>query len=233
MKYVVASSRDWFQKLDKSENYKSLDVIEISNKEDLTIEFLEEIQPRYIFFPHWNWIVPEKIFNNYECVVFHTAPLPYGRGGSPIQNLILNGYNKSPVNALRMTDCLDGGPIYNSLEISLEGTIDQIFEKIAVVTEKLILSVISAEPIPKEQEGKIVTFKRLKREDNKLPLDVNANELFDRIRMVDGKDYPKAFIEHGPYTLEFFDAELCNSKLTAKVNIILKKTYWKVYSKIG
>ena len=45
--------------------------------------------PKYIFFPHWSKKVDTKIVNNYECVCFHETDLPYGRGGSPIQNLIL------------------------------------------------------------------------------------------------------------------------------------------------
>ena len=47
-------------------------------------------------------------------IVFHTAPLPYGRGGSPIQNLIVRGHiSPAPVCALKMVSGLDEGPIYD------------------------------------------------------------------------------------------------------------------------
>ena len=104
--YVVASSKDWFINHKKSEAYNKLNITEITTKENLTLENLEKINPRYIFFPHWNWKVDSAIYERFECVVFHTAPLPYGRGGSPIQNLILKGLTSSPVCALKMTDIL-------------------------------------------------------------------------------------------------------------------------------
>ena len=60
----------------------------IRKKSDLNMKNLKKINPKYIFFPHWSHKVPQIILDNFECVCFHTAPLPYGRGGSPIQNLI-------------------------------------------------------------------------------------------------------------------------------------------------
>ena len=45
----------------------------------------------------------EKSFN----IVYNTASLPYGRGGSPITNLIINGCESSPVCAIAMTKELE------------------------------------------------------------------------------------------------------------------------------
>ena len=129
-KSVIAYSKNWFKNHPKSDEFEKLELIEITNKADLNLENLTRINPRYVFFPHWNWKVEPEIFEAFECVVFHTAPLPYGRGGSPIQNLIIRGITKSPVCALKMTDILDGGPIYDSRERSREGDIDEIFSEI-------------------------------------------------------------------------------------------------------
>lgn len=38
--------------------------------------------------------------------------LPYGRGGSPVQNLILNGHKKTIISALNVTKDLDAGDVY-------------------------------------------------------------------------------------------------------------------------
>ena len=121
--YVVASSRKWFFEFPKSKKYQKLSIFKIKNKKELNLNYLSKINPRYIFFPHWSWKVETEILEKFECVAFHTAPLPYGRGGSPIQNLILNGFKKSPVCALKMTNELDAGPIYKKFEISLEGSV--------------------------------------------------------------------------------------------------------------
>ena len=93
MNYVIANSKNWFDISEKSKKFNELSFFHIKTKEELNLEYLSKIKPKYIFFPHWSWKVNKEIFENYECIAFHTAPLPYGRGGSPIQNLIIRGLN--------------------------------------------------------------------------------------------------------------------------------------------
>lgn len=219
-KYIVASSRDWFRSHPKSCEFKSLNIIEIFNKEELTLERLRKVNPRYIFFPHWNWKVKPEIFKQYECVVFHTAPLPYGRGGSPIQNLIIRNIKKSPVCALKMTEVLDGGPIYDSIDIELDGTICEILARASLAIEALILKICKEEPRPSEQSGEIEVFKRLKYSDNELKTFHTPEEIYDRIRMVDGAGYPKAYINFGNHKIEFSEARLKNNgEIYAKIKL--------------
>jgi methionyl-tRNA formyltransferase len=217
--YVVASSKDWFQEHPKTREYSSLNIIEIKTKNDLNLELLEKFNPRYIFFPHWNWKVDSEIFERYECVVFHTAPLPYGRGGSPIQNLILRNIEKTPVCALRMTEILDGGPIYDSIEVALDGTITEIFSKIAVCVEKLIIKICQENIEPKEQSGAVVTFNRLTYADNELKSEYSIKELYDRIRMVDGEGYKSAYINFGDYRIDITDSQIENNEIVAKIRL--------------
>jgi methionyl-tRNA formyltransferase len=218
-KYIIASSKDWFTRHPKSDEFKDLNVFNIDKKEELNLDFIESINPRYIFFPHWSWKVPPEIYERFECVAFHTAPLPYGRGGSPIQNLIIHGITTSPVCALRMTDVLDGGGIYNSLEVSLDGTVEEIFSRIADCVQKLILFICKNNPLPIEQTGKVVMFNRLSIADNELLGSYTINEIYDRVRMVDGLDYPRAYIHLGKHRLEFSEAKFYNNDLIMKVKI--------------
>ena len=217
--YVIASSKDWFANLPKSKEYKKLSIFYIDNKHELSLDKLDKIKPRYIFFPHWNWKVDSEIYQQYECIVFHTAPLPYGRGGSPIQNLILKGYKQSPVCALRMNETLDSGPIYSKKEVSLQGNIDQIFRRIAVNIEEMIISICKNNPKPVSQKGLPYIFKRLSYKDNELSDLLSLSELYDRIRMVDGKDYDSSYINFGKYKIEFSDAEIKDNQILAKVKI--------------
>ena len=218
--YVIASSKDWFKDHSQSDKFNELNgFYSISKKEDLNLEYLDSIKPRYIFFPHWNWKVDREVYERFECVVFHTAPLPFGRGGSPIQNLIIRGLKSSPVCALRMTDVLDGGPIYDSLSISLEGTIEDIFKRIAECVEHLIVSICERNPFAVEQSGDVVTFKRLTYADNELLSSYSINELYDRIRMLDGLDYPRAYMKFGEYKIELTNASLDGNELHAKVRL--------------
>lgn len=219
-KCVLAYSKDWFKNHPKSDEFKKLELIEIAKKEDLNLKNLKGINPRYIFFPHWSWKVKSEIIEAFDCVAFHTAPLPYGRGGSPIQNLIIRGINKSPVCALKMTDIIDGGPIYDSQDISLDGNIDEIFSKIANCIENLIIKICKIHPIPSPQKGNAVSFERLSYSDNQLLKEYSIQELYDRIRMVDGEGYKRACIPFGEYKLEFFNAKLENNQLLAKVRVV-------------
>lgn len=218
-KSIIAYSKDWFKSRPKSDEFKKLDLIEITKKSDLNLENLRRINPKYVLFPHWNWKVDSEIFETFECVVFHTAPLPYGRGGSPIQNLIIRGIDKSPVCALKMTGVLDGGPIYDSQEISLDGNIDDIFSKIAKCVESLMIKICQMDPIPLPQKGNVISFQRLSYADNELLKEHSIKELYDRIRMVDGEGYSKAYISFGDYKVEFSDAKLVNNELLAKIRL--------------
>ena len=76
--------------------------------------------------PHWSYIIPKDIFNLFNCVVFHMTDLPFGRGGSPLQNLIIRGYEKTKISALKVTNGIDSGPIYLKKPLSLDGTAYEI-----------------------------------------------------------------------------------------------------------
>jgi len=134
----------------------------ISNSEALTEEFIQKINPNYIFFLHWSWIIPKNIYNNFNCVLFHMTDLPYGRGGSPLQNLIMNKVYKTKISAIKVSENIDSGDIYlkESLDIST-GSAQDIFKRSSQITfEKMIPEFLSSKLSAKEQSGEIVTFKR-------------------------------------------------------------------------
>ncbi|MDC3164314.1 formyltransferase family protein [Prochlorococcus sp. AH-716-F13] len=217
MRLLICNSKNWFS---LNNEIKELCIIkEISRKEDLNLELIHAFKPDYIFFPHWNWIVDKNIHQNYMCIVFHTAPLPYGRGGSPIQNLILNGYEYTPVCALKMTSELDAGPIYGEITISLEGNLKNIFLRIKNATNKLIMKIIKNQLIPVPQEGEPHYFKRLSEKNNEIPNEISLREIFDKVRMLDHEDYPNAYIVYGNNKLEFYNASLNNEYLELKCKI--------------
>src|SRR4051812_3973566 len=70
----------------------------ITNPKALTVEKLARLRPRYVFFPHWSWIIKPEIYDSFECVVFHMTDLPFGRGGSPLQNLIVSGVYRTKIS---------------------------------------------------------------------------------------------------------------------------------------
>tara|TARA_B100000676_G_C18082843_1_gene852545 strand:+ start:3799 stop:4461 length:663 start_codon:yes stop_codon:yes gene_type:complete len=217
MKIVICNSKNWFN-LDAN-NESSFSINIIKHKKDLTKDFLDSISPDYIFFVHWSFIVPSEIYSNFECIVFHTAPLPYGRGGTPIQNLILEGFKTAPLCALRMIGELDSGPIYEKREISLDGSLSDIFSRLNYAINILIRNISRGNIVPSEQVGKPHVFKKLTKESNELPSNISLLQLYDRIRMLDHEDYPNPFLISGDLKFEFFNAELDDDAITVKCRI--------------
>jgi methionyl-tRNA formyltransferase len=103
---------------------------------------------RYIFFPFWSHKVPKEITDKYECVCFHMTDVPYGRGGSPLQNLILRGHTETVISALRMTDEMDAGPVYMKRPLSLEGSAQEIYERAAGIISGMMREIAETEPTP-------------------------------------------------------------------------------------
>ncbi|WFS62279.1 hypothetical protein LF599_16695 [Pseudodesulfovibrio thermohalotolerans] len=195
-----------------------------TNKEDLTLENLSRINPRYIFFPHWSWMVDEQITSSYECVCFHETDLPYGRGGSPIQNLIARGHKKTVISAIKMTNDLDAGEIYLKTELSLEGLAEEIYLRSAQVVAGMIYRIITENVIPISQNGDPVYFERRTPKQSKLSADFDSlDAVFDHLRMLDADTYPRAYIDVGMMRIEFSRPALRCGKILCDATIRIKE----------
>ena len=220
--YIVATIKPW--NIDAYSRYAPDIPGEwylVTDKDALTLEFVEQVQPRYIFFPHWSWIVPDSILNATECVCFHMTDVPYGRGGSPLQNLIARRHSQTRLTALRMTKELDAGPVYLKKDLSLEGRAEDIFVRSAQLTWDIIREIVEQKPEPVSQGGEVTVFERRTPDMSIFPQDAPTLEaLYDHIRMLDAPSYPKAFWDIGPFRLTFDHAELHDGEaLTAQVTI--------------
>lgn len=195
----------------------------INEKDDFSTQQLELITPDFIFIPHWSYIIPENIFLNYKCIVFHMTDLPFGRGGSPLQNLIQRGFKETIISALKVVEELDAGPIYLKNSLSLFGTAEEIFIRANYIIQEMIVEIITNNLKPKEQEGSPVLFKRRKPSMSKIQQIPEIDKLFDHIRMLDAEGYPNAFIENEYFRFEFTRATLkSNETILADVRIIKK-----------
>lgn len=226
MTCILATSGEWNERmLTRLEQKTTKSFHLITQKEDLTFERLKKINPRYVFFPHWSYIIPKEIFDSFECVIFHMTDLPYGRGGSPLQNLIQRGHTETKISALRCGKKLDAGPVYMKRPLILEGSAYEIFLRAADVIELMIEEIIDKEPVPKPQQGEHTIFRRRtpKQSDLREARIANLNEFFDFIRMLDAPTYPLAFIEHENFVLEFSNATFSGNSIEARVKIQQKK----------
>ena len=191
--------------------------IAVTDKSDLSPGFLKEFAPRYVFFPHWSFIVPKLVLESHECVCFHMTDVPFGRGGSPLQNLVSLGFKETKLSALRMTEQLDAGPVYEKRPLDLSGSADEIFRRAASVALDIVEWMVANEPTPIEQSGEPTVFPRRKPAQSEIPASGTKELLYDHIRMLDAENYPHAFANFGEWRMEFTDAALDGEAVTAKV----------------
>jgi methionyl-tRNA formyltransferase len=231
-KYIIATIKEWNIKqyyLSKPKKIKNWYIV--TDPAKLTFNYVNSIKPKYIFFPHWSQKVEKKITSNFKCICFHETNIPYGRGGSPIQNLIIRNKKETVITAIRMVEKLDAGPIYLKYPLSLNGNAQQVYERAAKIIFNMIKVIIKDKIKPLNQKGRVVKFKRRTMKQNIIPKKIKTlRTLFNHIRMLDAHSYPSAFINYGNLRIEFTNAKINKKNLDANVNIkfISKKNDLKI-----
>ena len=225
---LIASLKSWnhknFKKLKRF--YPKSHFVLVQNESDLNESFLNSLKPRYVFFPHWSSKIPKEIYQKYECVIFHIGDLPFGRGGSPLQNLIIRGIKQTKISALRACDVLDGGDIYLKEPLNIAtGSAEQIYKRASkIIFFTMIPYILKHRPKPTPQNGDVVVFKRRKEEQSNLESLENPSleQIYDFIRMLDAPSYPKAFIEFNGIRIEFNKAKLKNHQIIGRFQLCKK-----------
>lgn len=221
MKYLIISKNNlWTRTL-----LKSLRLSPVGNLYYSTIcdkNLIDNINPDWIFFFHWSNIVDKEIYNKHKCIVIHTGILPKDRGGSPLQNQIIQNQIISEVNLLEMSDQIDAGRIYKSHPVTLQGNITDIWLSIAEVTSKLIKNFLQSPNRPLPQVGQPQTYKRIKDNQLKFNSTKDLSYIYNQIRMVDDINYPNAYLDINGFRLEFSRAKLNEEEIITDVKITKK-----------
>ena len=193
----------------------------ITKKNNLNFKKIKKINPKIIFFPHWSFKIKKKIYENFICIGFHSTPLPYGRGGSPIQNMVLRNFNKTKICAFRITSGLDSGPVYLRENLNLNGDGHEIFQRMYNKIIKMINKLVLHLPKPKPQKGNIVKFKRLSSKNGEIKKEKKLNELYNLIRALDMRNeaYENAFIKFKNFKISFKEAKIKRNFIIAKTKI--------------
>ena len=220
---LLLSSRPWNSALaDRLSRCLDLPVELISTPDLLTAKTVFAIDPQWIFVPHWSHWIPETIWGPWPTVIFHMTDLPYGRGGSPLQNLIQRGHSSTMLTALRCVDGLDAGDIYLKQPLSLHGSAEEIFLRADGLIEQMIEWIVREEPIATPQLGEPVLFSRRRPAQSNLAScpEGDLSAWYDQIRMLDAEGYPHAFLEIHGMRLELRRACQRSDGLHADVKII-------------
>lgn len=220
---VLVTSRSWHNGMaERLQKECGCVFHRICHPEELNLARLLQIDPAYIFFPHWSWKIPEEIWSRYECVIFHMTDLPFGRGGSPLQNLIVRNIHETKISALRCVAELDAGPVYLKRPLSLYGSAEEIFLRAVPVIEAMIAEIVKKQVQPQNQEGELTLFKRRTPDQGNISELETLIDVYDYIRMLDADGYPPAFIETESFCFEFKRASLRYDCIEADVTIRIK-----------
>lgn len=219
-RFVVAAQRPW----NRDVFHRHLKCLPgtwtlVTEPEELTAERLASLDPRYVFFLHWSSIVPPEITDAFTCIGFHMTDLPYGRGGSPLQNLIVRGHTSTKLSAFAVERGLDTGAVYAKADLPLHGSAREIYVRASELAASLIRRIIAGEPAPLAQSGDAVVFKRRTPAESELREVGSPEALYDFVRMLDADGYPRAFLVHDGFRYELSDAELVDGAVRASVSI--------------
>lgn len=219
---VIASQKPWQKNIAESlQKRTGHEFVLISDPEKFNATALTSLNPRYVFLPHWSHRVDASIYERLECIIFHMTDVPFGRGGSPLQNLIARGIYETKISAIRCAADLDAGPVYLKRPLSLYGSAEEIFIRGSKVIEEMIIEILEKRPRPVEQQGEVTVFKRRTPEQGDLGAAKSLNEVFDLIRMLDAEGYPRAFLNVGQLRIEFSRASIEVDRVLADVQISL------------
>jgi methionyl-tRNA formyltransferase len=219
--YVVVAERPWNRRVyeERISRFPGRWTL-ITESAELTAERLRATDPRYVFFLHWSSIVPATITDAFTCVGFHMTDLPFGRGGSPLQNLVVRGHRSTRLSAFGLEQGLDTGPIYAKADLSLEGSAEDVFIRSSELAADLVRGIVAEEPEPAAQVGEPTVFKRRTPRESEIPARHSLDALYDFVRMLDADGYPRAFLVHEGFRYEFSRATLADGSIRADVTIV-------------
>lgn len=227
MRIIFAGSKPWSRAgfEEAKEHLSGFQCSFVATPEELETEIssLQSVATR-VFVLHWNWIIPKEVLDQAVFVCFHMTDLPFGRGGSPLQNLITAGFSETKLTAFLMDAEIDTGPVVMKSDLSLKGSAAEIYLRQTRLSYSMAKFIAANTILPRPQEGEVVKFRRRSPAMSNISDARSASELFDRIRMVDAATYPRAFIEEGGYQVEFSDAKLEDGILTCTSTFVFKTT---------
>jgi len=198
MRIACIGYRDWAMNIyDRlAETYDDTFLI-IRSKAQYNEEVIKDFQPNLVLFYGWSWRIPEQLLKDFSCLMLHPSPLPKYRGGSPIQNQIIEGHKESMVSIFVMNNEMDAGDIVAQEYLSLDGELSEIFSRLEETGFRLTERILSNGLNPAPQDHDKATYcKRRNPEDSEITIeefsDENSEYLYNKIRML-ADPYPNAF----------------------------------------
>tara|TARA_B110000263_G_C15195632_1_gene458187 strand:- start:206 stop:850 length:645 start_codon:yes stop_codon:yes gene_type:complete len=133
-----------------------------------------------------------------HTLVIHESDLPHGKGWSPIQWQILNGYNSITITLLDAVDKVDSGNIWKKEIVEFEGheLANEMNEQIFPVKLDLMdFAIKNIDSVNKTIQKEIDEphFPHRTPEDSEIDISKSISEQFNLLRIADNERYPCFF----------------------------------------
>lgn len=165
----------------------------------------------HVYFVHWSDKVPDDVLNDYVCIGFHMTDLPFGRGGMPLQNLLVRGIYETKLTAYRMDAAFDAGNILLKRDFKIgdkEDTAEDIYKSVSELALRMVKDIETTGDFVGTAQfagipGNAEVFRRFTPEEMRIPNDITAAKLHDFIRAFDAEGYPHPYIDLDNVRLTF------------------------------
>lgn len=206
VKTFLFGYRDWaFEIFDALKKHPKLEVVDVITSQEQYLEkcnsFPDDID--FFLFIGWSWIIPPTVTEKFLCLGIHPSDLPDYRGGSPIQNQIMAGIEKTKVTLMTLSSAkLDSGDIWLKEDLDLTGdNMTEIFKNLSSSSVKMLNRFIDQFEFMKANPqipGKGTYYKRRKPEESRITkeflLNTDLKTIYNFIRCLTDP-YPNAYVE--------------------------------------
>jgi methionyl-tRNA formyltransferase len=198
MRVLCFGYRSWALRIyENIKQQQNVEVIIFDNKNLVDVNVLHALKPDLVLFFGWSWLVPTDIINVFRCFMLHPSDLPKYRGGSPIQNQIIDGITDTKLTLFQMGEGVDDGPIYGKIDLDLSGNISDIFGRLESGGTELTLNLINGVLRPIAQAHEQATYRRRRAPEQSEILindwkSATGLEIYNKIRSLTDP-YPNAF----------------------------------------
>ena len=168
-------------------NIKVFQPIKIKDDNSMILE----LKPDIIVTCAYGQIIPIDFLNfpRYGSVNVHASLLPKLRGGAPIHRAIIDGYDKTGITIMRMSEKMDAGDIISQREIPIfdNDTAGTLHDKLSILGRDLLLETIpniisNNITLTKQKEEDVTYAWNIKREDEKIDYMKSSREIVNQIR---------------------------------------------------
>lgn len=169
----------------------NIPVFEPDKFDESTVNKLTELNPDIAIVAAYGKILPENVLGipPHGTINVHASLLPKYRGASPIQNVLLNGEEKTGITIMLMDRGVDTGEIISQAEISIEpaDTTKSLTDKLAILGSELLIKTlpdyVDGKIKPKKQDDSLATLCQLiKREDGLVDWNDTAENICNKFR---------------------------------------------------